>query len=66
MTGLKNVVHLYNGISPDHKEPNTAICNNMDGPGGPYVQWTKSNRERQVPYGVTYTWNLETNTNELI
>ena len=38
MTGLKNVVHLYNGISPDPKEPNTAICNNMDGPGGPYVQ----------------------------
>ena len=38
MTGLKNVVHLYNGISPDPKEPNTAICNNMDGPGGTYVQ----------------------------
>ena len=26
----------------------------------------KSERERQVPYDITYMWNLKYNTNELI
>ena len=28
--------------------------------------WSKSNRERQIPYNVTYIWNLKYDTNESI
>ena len=27
---------------------------------------SKSDRERQMPYDITYMWNLKYNTNELI
>ena len=27
---------------------------------------SKSERERQIPYDITYTWNLKYDTNELI
>ena len=30
------------------KECKFAICNDMDGPGGYYAQWSKSDRERQI------------------
>ena len=26
----------------------------------------KSERERQIPYGITYVWNLKYDTNEFI
>ena len=26
----------------------------------------KSEKERQIPYDITYTWNLKNDTNELI
>ena len=29
-------------------------------------QWSKSERERQIPYDITYMWNLKYNTNEHI
>ena len=28
-------------------------------------QWRKSERERQIPYGITYMWNLKYNINEI-
>ena len=31
-----------------------AICNNMDGLGGHYAEWSKSDKERQVLYDITY------------
>ena len=34
--------------SSHNKERNPAICDNMDGPWGHYVEWNKSDRERQV------------------
>ena len=30
----------------------------MDGPRGYYAKCSMSDRERQIPYGFTYTWNL--------
>ena len=36
-----------------------AIYNNMDGLGGHYAYWNKSDRERQILYGITYMWNLK-------
>ena len=36
----------------------------MDGPRGYDVKQNKSDRERQIPYGFTYMWNLKNKTNE--
>ena len=38
----------------------------MDGPRDYHTKWSKSERERQIPYGITYMWNLKYDTNELI
>ena len=45
----------HNGIVLRHKkEWDFAICNNMDGLGGHYAKWNKSDRERQILYDITY------------
>ena len=38
----------------------------MNGTGGYYAKWNKADRERQIPYDITYMWNLKYNTNEHI
>ena len=38
----------------------------MDGPRDDHTKWSKSDRERQVLYNITYTWTLKNNANELI
>ena len=38
---------------------NNAICSNMDGPRDYHTKWSKSDRERQIPYAITYMWNLK-------
>ena len=48
------------------KKWNNAICSNMDGPRDYHTKWSKSERERQRPYDITYMWNLKYDTNELI
>ena len=48
------------------KEWNNAICSNMDGPRGYHTKWSKSEKERQISYDMTYLWNLKYDTNELI
>ena len=48
------MVHIYNGMLLSHKkEWNFAICNSMHGPGGYYVKWNESDRERQILYDIT-------------
>jgi len=42
---------------------NSAICKNMDGVGGYYGKWNKSDRERQILNFITYIWNLKNKTN---
>ena len=37
-----------------------AICDSMHGLGQYYAKWNKSERERQIQYGITYMWNLKT------
>ena len=48
------------------KQWNIAICSNGDGPRVYYTQWSMSDRERQIPYDITYMWNLKNSTNESI
>ena len=59
--------HTNTGIlfSPK-KEWNNAICSNMDATRGYHTKWKKSERERQIPYDITYMWTLKYNTNEPI
>ena len=61
----KDVVHIYNGIllSPK-KERNSAICSNLDATRDYHTKWSKSERERQIPYDTAYMWNLKYDTNE--
>ena len=61
----EDVVYIYNGILLSHKkEWNNAICSNMDATRDDHTKWSKSERERQIPYDITYTWNLKDGTNE--
>ena len=63
---IYNILHIYyvyyNGILLSNKK-NNVICSNIDGPRD---YNTKSDRERQISYDFTYTWNLKCNINELI
>ena len=38
----------------------------MGGPKDYHTKPSKSERERQIPYDITYMWNLKYDTNELI
>ena len=39
----------------------------MDGPRDDHTKWSKSDKERQILYDITYMWNLKKNDkNELI
>ena len=38
----------------------------MDGPRDYHTKWDKSKRERQIPYSITYMWNLKYDTYQLI
>ena len=37
----------------------------MDGPRDHHAKRSKSERERQIPYDITFIWNLKYDTNEL-
>ena len=47
------------------KEQNNVICSNMGGPRD-YTKWSKSDRERQILYDITYMWNLKNSPSKLI
>ena len=56
----EDVAHIYNGILLSHtKKWNWVICNEVDGPRECYTEWSKSEREKQIPYANTYIWNLK-------
>ena len=51
------------------KERNKAICSNsgwLQQPRDYQTQWSKSDRERQVSFGIPYMRSLKYDTNELI
>ena len=63
----EDVVYKYNGKLLSHKKVwNNAICSNVDGPGDYHTKWSKSDRERQISYDITYMWTLKNDMNELI
>ena len=63
----EDMLHTYTMeyYSVMKKNKHSAICGNMNGLGGHYAKWNKSDRERQKSlYDFTYMWNPENNTNE--
>ena len=58
----EDVVHIYNEILYSHKkERNNVICSHMDGPRDCHTEWSQSDREGQIPYDITFMWNLKKN-----
>ena len=57
------MVNTHSGILLRHKkEGNDAICSNTNGSRDNRTK--QSERERQIPYDITYTRNLKYDTNE--
>ena len=48
------------------KEWNDAICSNIDGSRDDHTKWSKSEKERLIPYDIIYMWNVKYNIDELI
>ena len=49
------MVHIYRGILISHtKEWNNATCSDMDATRDVYAKLGQSERERQIPYDITY------------
>ena len=48
-------LHTYNGILLGHKkELSNSICRHTDITEDYHTKWSKSERERQIPYDITY------------
>ena len=62
---IKKLVHLHNGIMCSRKKEGApTLCNSMDGTRECYAKWGKPGSERQIPYDLTYKWNLINKTNK--
>ena len=60
----KTMVHLHNGILCSRKKEGApTLCDSMDGTGEYYAKRSKSGSERQMPYDLTYKWNIINKTN---
>ena len=58
------MAYIYNGILLSHRKKwNWVICSEVDGPRDCHTEWSKLEREKQIPYANTYIWNLEEKKN---
>ena len=62
----EDVVHIYNGILLSHKKKNKIIRFAATWMQLEIIILSKSERERQIPYDITYMCNLKYGTNEPI
>ena len=61
----KTMVHLHNGILHSReKEGAPTVCDRVGGTGEHYAKLNKPASERQIPYDLTYKWNLINKTNK--
>ena len=59
------MVHLHNGIlHSQKKEGALTLQDSIDGTGEHYAKWNELGDERQIPYDLTYKWNLANKTNK--
>ena len=59
----ENVVYIHNGvmIQPGERMKSCHLWQH----GGPWVKWTKSDKEKQMPYDLTYMLNPKINKQNL-
>ena len=51
--------YLHNEIVHSReKEGAPTLCNRIDGIGKHYAKWNKPGGEEQIPYDLTFNWNL--------
>ena len=61
----KTMIHLHNAILHSRKKEGApTLCDSMDGTGEHYAKWNKPGSWRQIPYNLTYKWNLVNKTNK--
>ena len=54
------VIHIHNGLLLSYKVEHIWVSSNeVDEPGSCYTEWSKLEREKQLPYITAYMWNLE-------
>ena len=59
--------HTHNGILLSLKEEgNNVICSKMNAPRDYHIKWSKSNRERQISYDVSYVESKKNYMHELV
>ena len=58
---IKKMWHIYTMecYSAIKKKWNWVICSEVDGPRVCHTEWSKSEREKQIPYANTNIWNLK-------
>ena len=53
------VVHLHNGmLCHRKKEGAPTLCDSVDGTVEHYAKWNKPGSEGQIPYDLTFNWNM--------
>ena len=60
------MVYIHNGPLLSHEKGEIMPRSNTDGPRDYHLKWSKSERERQIPYDIIYMWNLKYGPNEHI
>ena len=65
MSGLKNCGTFTQWNSMQQKEGTYTLCDSMDGSGEHYAKRSQIFvSERQIPYDLTYKWNLINKTSK--
>ena len=52
------MVYLHNGILCSREKGAPTLGDSMDGTGEHYVKQNKPGSERQIPYDLTFKWNI--------
>ena len=61
----KMMVHLHNGILCSRKKEGApTLCDSIDGSGEHYARWDKPGGNKQIPYNLSYKWNIINKTNK--
>ena len=59
------MVHLHNGILCSRKKEGApTFWDSIDGTGEHYAKWNKPGSEGQIPYDLTFNWNLINETSK--
>ena len=63
---IKKTWYIYTVeyYAAERKKEFLPFHNSMDGSGEHYAKWNTPIGERQIPYGLTYKWNLINKTNK--